>query len=146
MPVNTKPDDELDEPSITEQLADDAAVQELEYPEGVPALLVLLALPRRRRSAYFRALAVVADHQAKSAKHKVVTDPSKDKRPVELKLAHAADQADLVAAVEDLLATVAVDEETYRKWALEATDADLVKTYNVWMKKTQPGEASSSSS
>ena len=63
----------------------------------------------------------------------------------------------LAAAVEDEergspgvvrldLGVVAADQKAFERWATRVTDADLVKAFNVYMRKAQPGEADSSTS
>jgi hypothetical protein len=49
-----------------------------------------------------------------------------------------------VVLIEDYLRIVAADEDKFQAWALEVSDADLLRTFRVYQRKTQPGEAESS--
>lgn len=143
MPASTKTKtDEPDTPAVGDQLADDVASETVEYPEGAPELRAVHQIPRRDRPAYYEAMAEVAKYQQTGSKAAV--NPEADDRPMEVKLEAVADQYRLLVAIEDLLASVAVDEPAFRVWALEVDDSVLTRTFNAYIRKTQPGEAQSS--
>lgn len=131
-------------PSVTEELAADAASDKVEYPEGAPELLPVLALPRLKRADYYEAMSAVAVAQ-KATKLDAFDDKAGD-RPVEVKLTQMAGFTRLVGAIEDLLAIVAVDLDAFRAWSAKVPDAELVQLFNAYQAATQPGEASSSAS
>lgn len=138
-PRKVEPEEE--QPAVSEQLADEVAAELEDYPEGSPELRPVLRIPRRDRSAYYRAAAAVSEQQ------KRLTGLDRDDdTPIEVTLTQAAEQADLMAAIEDMLATVAADQDAYRAWAAEADDVTLAKVFNLYQRKSQPGEAQRSSS
>jgi hypothetical protein len=142
----------VDEVSLVDQMADDVEQVEVpaEYPPGAPGFKPLIAIrPFSRRAAFKRFYAEVAEKkgeldkaQAEVAKHKAGTD------------AHYAAQLRTWAAMDEVFEKVdgalrlaAVDPAAYDAWSdnLE-DDNDLMTTFNVYQSRTQPGEASSSSS
>lgn len=131
-----------DEPSVVDQLAEDALPTE--YPEGAPELLPYLALrPRSRRAEFKRRYAEVVEFQKKiSAKHKSVTDKS----PLADQMRMAADLDDLYERIDQVLEIAAADAKAYRAWSDEVDDETLMRTFNVYAVRSQPGEASSSAS
>lgn len=135
-----------DEVSVVDQLADDAVPTE--YPAGVPALKPLLAIrPRSKRAAFKRKYAEVAEASAKVKKMQADAAKLKAgdaKYAAELRL--WAEMDDLYQVVDELLRTSAVDEAAYSAWSDEVEDADLMTTFSVYQQRTQPGEASSSTS
>lgn len=143
--VTKKPVETTGEPSMTEKLAEDAAAPSLEYLPGTPEFRPVLALPRAGRADYYAAMAQV------SAAQQVAVDngppPSEgDSRPRKVTLSEAADMTRVLAAIEELLAVVAVDAVACRGWAMQVSDSDLAHTFNTYVRRTQPGEASSSAS
>lgn len=146
MPSPTRPKTVTPEqPAITDELAQDAAADGVEYPHGTPELRPVLRMPRRERPAYYNAMAEVSSLQKNAHRPDgSAADPEADDRPMEIRLTEVARQAELIAAIEDLLAVVAADEPGFRVWALEVEDSTLVQVFNVYIRKTQPGEAQSS--
>jgi hypothetical protein len=141
MPAKTKP--EPDAPALTDELAEEVAAEELEYPEGTPELRAVHQLPRKDRPAYYKAMAEIAKWQKGSAP---LVDPESDERDMDEKLVDISEKMEMLAAIEDLLAVVAADESTFREWALNAPDSTLARAFNVYQRKAQPGEAPSSPS
>ncbi len=143
---------ETTEPDPVDQLADDVAAETLEYPEGTPTLLPVLALPRMRRADAYEALGYIQAEQKKVKRAESDDDVSEDTegddevKPVELDPLSYGAQYRVVAYIEQYLGVVAADEKAFDRWKTRVTDADLVKTYNVYMRKAQPGEADSSTS
>jgi hypothetical protein len=65
-------------------------------------------------------------------------------KPVELDPLSYGAQYRVIAYIEQYLGVVAQDPKAYATWAAGVSDADLVKTFNTYIRKTQPGEAESS--
>lgn len=130
------------QPSVIDQLAEDALPTE--YPEGAPELLPFLTLrPRSRRAQFKRQYAdVIAFQEELQKRHKDVTTSSPPADQMRL----AADMDDLCERVDQLMELVAADPVAYRKWADEVDDETLVKVFQVYVQRSQPGEASSSAS
>lgn len=140
----TKTEKQTTETKTTvEALADDAASQDVDYPAGCPELIPVLSLPRGRRADYYDAMAKVSELQKPSGAVEQITD---EDRPMTLRLTEVADMTRLLAAIEDLLVVVAADPDGFRRWALEVEDNTLAQAFNVYIRRTQPGEASSSAS
>ena len=152
---------ETTEPDPVDQLAEDVAAETLEYPEGAPELLPVLALPRMRRADAYEALGHIQDEQRRVKRaepdvnngqeppedvNEVGEDSNDEVKPVELDPLSYGAQYRVVAYIEQYLGVVAADVKAFDRWKTRVTDADLVKTFNVYMKRTQPGEAASSTS
>lgn len=148
-----------DEKSGTDELAADVADETLEYPPGTPTLLPLLKLPRMRRAAAYKALGAIAEQQRKTDpgdaseddeqrpetdQASESADDAEDTKVAEIDITELGDRYLVVALIEEYLAIVALNEELFRAWALEVDDADLVRVFNVYTRKAQPGEAKSS--
>jgi len=141
------------EPDPVDQLAEDVAAETLEYPEGTPELRPVLALPRMRRADAYEALGHIQDEQKKVKRSESDDEPEDDGdedsdevKPVELDPLSYGAQYRVVAYIEQYLGVVAADQKAFERWATRVTDADLVKAFNVYMRKAQPGEADSSTS
>lgn len=155
------------EPDAVDQLADDAAAETLEYPEGAPELLPVLALPRMRRADAYEVLGHIQDQQRqvkqleRDDEGEPTGDPDLDDglteedaelKPVELDPLSYGAQYRVVAYIEQYLGVVAKSPKAYAAWVAGpngndgVSDADLVKTFNVYMRRSQPGEAASSTS
>jgi hypothetical protein len=132
--------------TTVEAIASDARSQEVEYPEGCPTLLPVLRLSRARRSDYLDAMSELRRWQMAAAGQDGEFKPSDEEAPPEIRLTEARDMMRILAAIEDVLAAVAVDPDRLRRWALDAEDAVLVQAFNAYIARTQPGEASSSAS
>lgn len=142
------------EPDPVDQLADEVAAETLEYPEGTPTLLPVLALPRMRRADAYEALGHIQDEQKKVRRAATSDDVAESEdgeqddevKPVELDPLSYGAQYRVVAYIEQYLGVVAKHREIFDAWATGVSDADLVKAFNVYMRKAQPGEAASSTS
>jgi len=152
------------EPDAVDQLADEAAAETLEYPEGAPELLPVLALPRMRRADAYEVLGHIQDQQRQVKQLERDDDDDLDSddadeqnedaelKPVELDPLSYGAQYRVVAYIEQYLGVVAKSPKAYAAWVAGpngddgVSDADLVKTFNVYMRKAQPGEAASSTS
>lgn len=148
----------MSEPTMVDQLAEDtkAADAPPEYPEGAPKFHLLMRLPYRRRAVAMRLYSELqaflrahpemqknVDKAEQQATDEQDVDPAET---VEVDLAVAADSYDLVAALDDVLASVAVDPGEYEAWE-DRYDIDVfMQTWAAWQAASQPGEASSSSS
>lgn len=136
-----------DQPSVVDQIADDAdaVAQPTEYPDGAPALKPMLAIrPFSRRGEFKRRYAEVAEQkieldrlQVEAAKHK---QGSEGHYAAQLRIWAAMD--DIFEKVNNALRMAAVDAEAYDRWSDNLTDDnDLMTTFNVYQSRTQPGEA-----
>jgi hypothetical protein len=137
----------------SESLAAEVADEKLEYPEGIPVLVPLLALPRMRRADAYEALGQVTTYQrqvktADGADGDEAAEPELDDegnpKPREIDPASFGAQYRVVAYVEEYLRTVAASPKAFDEWAQGVSDSDLIKTFNVYLRKAQPGEAESS--
>ena len=136
----------------TESLAADVADEALEYPEGTPTLIPMLALPRMRKADAYEALGQITrwQREVRTAEGDEDDEPELDdegnEKPREIDPASYGAQYRVVAYVEEYLRTVAANEKAFEAWVAPGgvSDADLVKAFNVYLKKTQPGEAESS--
>jgi hypothetical protein len=158
---------ETTEPDPVDQLAEDVAAETLEYPEGTPELRPVLALPRMRRADAYEALGHIQDEQRRVKRaepdvnngqeppedvNEVGEDGNDEVKPVELDPLSYGAQYRVVAYIEQYLGVVAKSPKAYAAWVAGpngddgVSDADLVKTFNVYMRKAQPGEAASSTS
>ena len=144
------PDEPPRDGASTESLAADVADEALEYPEGTPTLIPMIALPRMRKADAYEALGQITSwqRQVREADPEGGEEPELDdegnEKPREIDPASYGAQYRVVAYVEEYLRTVAANEKAFTAWAARVSDSDLVKTFNVYLKKTQPGEAESS--
>lgn len=148
-PVETTP--------VTESLADDAAAESLTFAPGTPELVPHLQMPRMRRAKAYGALGAVQAQNEKANPKKAGSDddtvetdedadPAASNAPVEIDPSEYGERYLILGLIEEYLAICARDEDAFRKWALEVDDGVLIKTFNVYMKVNQPGEATSSAS
>ena len=150
MPSKTKTDAPDEGPTTTEALAADVADEDLEYLDGTPTLIPMLALPRMRKADAYEALGQITKWQREvrttegDDEDEPETDDEGNETPREIDPASYGAQYRVVAYVEEYLRTVAANEKVFTTWAAQVSDADLVKTFNIYLKKTQPGEAESS--
>jgi hypothetical protein len=139
--------DKEDKPSTTERLADDAAADQLTYEPGTPRFLAYLEMPRMRRAQAYSALSAI---QAQNQKTRLSDgdDPAEEEALTQAAAAtqvyDAGERYKVIALIEEYLAVCAEDEAVFRLWALSIDDAVLIKTFSVYQKLSQPGEASSS--
>lgn len=138
------------EVSLVDQMGADAEQVEIptEYPAGVPAFKVLLAVrPRGRRGEFKRLLAQISElsNTARTGQAEMAALTNEDaKRTAMFRVSAAID--DVLEVVEKALRLVAVDTAEFDAWAAEVSDEDLQTTWTVYQTRTQPGEASSSTS
>lgn len=143
--------------SVIDQLADDveAETAPAEYPEGVPELRPwLLIRPRSRRAEFKRKYAEFAPMQRdvenlrKSGVFAAADNSEGEQSPEATadQLRAWADIDDYYQLIDELLELAAVDPDAYRAWSDEADDQTLMTTFAVYIRRTQPGEASSSAS
>jgi hypothetical protein len=57
-----------------------------------------------------------------------------------------ADSDDVLQLMDDFMRLCASDAAAYEKWSAEADDEELSKVFQVFIARSQPGEASSSTS
>jgi hypothetical protein len=147
---------------VTEALADDVAAESATFEPGTPRLLAHLEMPRLRRADAYGALGAVQAQNEKYAKTAPAgpddtadgesdepSEAEKANAPVELSKIDPTEFGErykIVGLIEEYLAVCAADEAEFRNWALSIDDQVLVKTFNVYMKVNQPGEANSSAS
>lgn len=156
MPKTTEKPAELDATPTTEALADDVAAETLSFESGTPELLPHLAMPRVRRAKAYGALGAVQAQNEKANPKKVDSsgdtaaagedDPAASDAPVEIDPSEYGERYLILGLIEEYLAVCARDEDAFRAWALSVDDSVLIKTFNVYMKVNQPGEATSSAS
>jgi hypothetical protein len=140
-----KPAAEL--PSVVDQMGEDAALP-TEYPPGVPELRPLLDVrPRGRRAEFKRLLAKVAERSPELQREQQGLEGIKSVEAREVaSLRLWASMDDLFEVIEEALRLVAVDPGKFDTWVAEASDEDLQIAWAVYQQRTQPGEASSSTS
>lgn len=130
--------------STIDELADDAAPPA--YPAGAPDLRPYLQIrPRSRRAEFKRKFADFTSLQAKVNEIKESGALAEDADQAD-RLRAWADLDDMYQQMDELLALAATDPDAYRAWSDTVDDDDLVRVFNVFMQRTQPGEASSSAS
>lgn len=139
-----KPESKPDEPSTVDQLAEDATPEEFE--PGTPEFLVPLAVkPRGRRAEFKRLYADVIARYEDIVKYRAAVQ-AEEELPMSEQMRISAELDEVGQAIDDLLRFVAVDRAAYDAWSGEVSDDDLMKTFNIYQKRAQPGEASSSTS
>jgi hypothetical protein len=144
MTTNTK---KPDQPSVVDELADDATPAE--YPEGAPLLKPYLDIrPRSKRAEFKRKYAefagVQADMQKITASGVLGDEESTDQNRAAEQMRVWADMDDYYQLMDDLMAMAAVEPDAYREWSDRVDDAELVAVFQVYAKRSQPGEASRS--
>jgi hypothetical protein len=131
--------------SITDQMGEDAQAATVEYPDGAPEFIVPLAIrPRSRRAEFKRRYAAVLERYERANKLRNALDEENPPPSEQMKIMAELDE--VYQAVIEALEIVAVDPEQYKMWADEVEDADLMQTFTAYNVRTQPGEASSSTS
>lgn len=144
MTTNTK---KPEQPSAVDELAADAVPAE--YPEGAPLLQPYLQIrPRSKRAEFKRKYAEFADIQSQMQKVEasgvLKDDGGADPDRGAAQLRVWADMDDYYQMMDDLMAMAAVNPDAYREWSDEADDAELVAVFQVYAKRSQPGEVSRS--
>lgn len=144
MPTNAKKPEQA---SIIDELADDAVPDE--YPAGAPLLKPYLQIrPRSKRAEFKRKYAEFAELQEKTqaAQQSGVLDEDADDSRMGDKLRVWADLDDLYQLMDELMEMAAANPEHYREWSDAVEDNALTAVFQVYMKRSQPGEASRSAS
>lgn len=134
---------ELDVDAIDELAADAVPT---EYPEGAPLLRPYLQIrPRSKRAGFKRKFAEFSkvQEQVDRIKESGVLSDTGDQAG---RLNAWADMDDMYQQMDELLEMAAIEPEAYREWSDAADDAALGQVFSVYMKRTQPGEASGSAS
>jgi hypothetical protein len=149
----TTPDiDDDGDVTLIDALHEDAGALE-EYPAGCPELTPYLKLrPRSRRSQFKRQLAevtkledMVRDLNKRVKAIRTTKKPTPEGAAIQLRL--MADVDDMYQEMDTLLSIAAVDAEAWREWSDNlADDNDLARVFQLYMKRSQTGEASSSAS
>jgi hypothetical protein len=139
-----KPAEPDGKPSTTEQMAADATVADVEFPDGCPELRAPHEMSRRERVPYFKALTEVGRLQKDQPASFAAAAAGDDETPTEIRLEDAVAVTEMLVAIEDLLVTTAADEAVFQEWAARVDDAVLVQAFNAFMRRKQPGEAQSS--
>lgn len=153
MSTPTPPDDDAVESSLIDALHEDADAF-TEYPPGCPELIPFLELrPRSRRARFKRKFAectaledTVKDVQRRAKKLAATSKVTPELQSLRMQL--SADMDDLFGLMDEVLEIAAVDEVKWRAWSdgLAGNDADLARVFQLYMQRSQPGEASSSAS
>lgn len=150
-PVEPDVDDGV-ENSLIDALRDDAAAL-TEYPTGCPELIPFLELrPRSRRARFKRKFAectaledTVKDVQKRAKKLAATTKVTPELAALRMRL--SADVDDLFGLMDEVLSIAADDEAKWRVWSDGLDDDnDLARVFQLYMQRSQPGEASSSAS
>lgn len=127
-------------------IADDAELPE--YPEGAPLLQSYLKIrPRSKRAEFKRKFADVSEMQKEidAIKASGALNEAGDNQAAKLRAWAQLD--DMYQQIDELLEMAAVNPAAYREWSdTTEDDTQLVAVFNAYMKRTQPGEASSSAS
>lgn len=124
--------------SMVDELAADA--DNPQPPPDAPPMTPYLKLPYRVRGDFMKKMAVIRElaPSPKQTRGRKTEDTTVDP-------ALAADYFYLLAEIEELLQMVC-EPAALAKWQGNHTDSDLVDLYNVYMRWSQAGEASSSAS
>lgn len=142
-PRKSEPVDVEAEPSVIDALAEDAVPED--YPEGAPLLLPHLQIrPRSRRAEFKRKFAELNKVQLKL--QEIRQSGALDSEDPADNLRLGADLDDMYQQMDDLLRLAAVNPDHYGEWSDAVDDSGLVGVFNVYMRRTQPGEASGSAS
>jgi hypothetical protein len=139
------------EVSDVDERVDDANPPD--YPDGTPTLIEYRFLyPRSKRGEFKRLLAKFRGSQDKlnSAKDDGLFDEDKDDELTaeqqEARIELAADADDLFDLMDRLMRMCAADPDEYDAWTRKVEDTVLTEVFTVFMARSQPGEASSSTS
>jgi hypothetical protein len=138
--------------SVVDEMVDDANPPD--YPAGTPTLIEYRFLyPRSKRGEFKRLLAKFRRAQEKvnsGVADGLAEDGDKDEElsaeQQEARIELAADADDLFDLMDRLMRMCAADPDEYEAWTRVVEDVVLAKTFSVFMARSQPGEASSSTS
>lgn len=123
-----------------------------EYPPGCPDLIPYLNLrPLSRRAQFkrkFSECTVLEDQLKDLQKRAKKLDNGRVSPDLgRLRLQLSADYDDMVGLMDEVLELAAADPEAYRAWSAEQTDDNAVpRVFQLYVNRSQPGEASSSAS
>lgn len=146
------PDDDAVENTLVDALREDAGVL-TEYPPGTPELTPYLDLkPRSKRARFKRKFAectaledTVKEIQGRAKKLAATKKETPELGAMRIRL--SADVDDLFGLMDEVLELAAVDPAAWRKWSDNLDDEnDLARVFQLFMQRSQPGEASGSSS
>jgi hypothetical protein len=140
------------EVSVVDEMVDDANPPD--YPAGTPTLIEYRFLyPRSRRGEFKRLLAKFRGSQEKLNAAKdggLFDDVDKDTdltaEQQEARIELAADADDLFDLMDRLMRMCAADPDEYDAWTRTVEDKVLTEVFTIFMARSQPGEASSSTS
>lgn len=144
-----------EQPSVVDQMAEDAVPTE--YPPGTPELIPILHVrPRSRRAEVKRQFKKFQAAQQKLDVAKAAgvfddLDEDADDKAVSPEL-HAAridasaDLDEMLQLMDDVMRMCAADPDAYQRWSIEVEDDTLSAAFAVFVDRSQPGEASSSTS
>ena len=116
----------------SEALAAEATVRK---PANAPEFLPMIALSRRQRAEFVRALAAIEKRSAALEAAASQESPDLDSGAVIL---------EVLADIEDLLRVVAVDKDAYDRWVSECDDEDLSAALTWYMERNPLGEPKAS--
>lgn len=132
-----------DEPTTVDALQADAAPRE--FPKGSPELIGYMRLPFRKRARFFKMFSELQAQQTEleklDKKRKRVKNPSQ-----EMMMEQATGLYELYGAMDELLEMASADPEKYRDWVESNDDDSFQELFSIYIERSQPGEASSSSS
>lgn len=132
-------------PSTVDEMAEEAVP--VDYPPGTPELLSPLSLrPRSRRAEFKRRYSSIVKKYESMKELRAIVEADQDP-PEHEKLRISAELDDVYQAIDDVLRIVAADPQVYAVWSDELEDDNVLMTvFNVYQRRAQPGEASSSMS
>ena len=142
------------EQSVLDDIADEAVGVPDEYPPGTPEFKPFLRLrPLSLRAQFKRKFAEFTKMQepvTEAREAGLLTDDENTEVSSERmakKLEIWAHVDDMFAAMDDLMRMAAIDTAAYDAWSEELEDDEVrALVFNIYMKKSQLGEASSSAS
>jgi hypothetical protein len=125
---------------MVDELAEDAraADAKVEFPEGAPAFRGLMQLPFRERANAARKYAQVQDLIQRHRKSLGIVG--------DVPLADAANLYEVLGAMDEFLAGMAVDAGAYETWPGRYRETIFIQTWNAFEAMSQTPEASSSAS
>jgi hypothetical protein len=143
------------EESVVDQLAEDAAPAE--YPPGTPELVPIVHVrPRGRRAEVKRKFKEFQTIQQKLDDFRAAgvfdeLDEPAEAKPATPQVHEARIEAsalldEMLQTMDDVMGMCASDPATYQRWAADADDELITTVFGVFSARSQPGEASSSSS
>lgn len=128
--------------SATDAIAEDAKPDAVktEWPAGSPKMRPLFKLPFRQRGEAMKLFTKLTKLQSNLPEQKEGDEVTPERMVATY---------EQLAAMDDFLATCALDPDAYRNWVLDgegSSEAVFIQFWNAFSDRAQPGEASSSSS